>query len=180
MFEIFNYVTWVWFLNSFFGIKCNYLLVNNVIENLRYLKSEKKPSTYQLCRFSHDYIFLLRLLLHNFLASLGEPFIFCILINLCNQHQRFSTFFLDEENFECTLLVGSNSLWSRYWFFILFYFLYVLKVRQSRNQIMLSWILQKNERWISALEDYYFEVNTKESLSSCKKNIDSLFVLTLR
>ena len=26
----------------------------------------------------------------------------------------------------------------------------------------------------------YFKVNTKESLSSCKKNIDSHFVLTLR
>ena len=28
---------------------------------------------------------------------------------------------------------------------------------------MLSWILQKNERWISALEDYYIKVSTKES-----------------
>ena len=35
----------------------------------------------------------------------------------------------------------------------------------------------KNLR-ISALEVYYFKVSTKESVSSCKKNIDSLFVLT--
>ena len=26
---------------------------------------------------------------------------------------------------------------------------------------MVKWILQKNEHWISALEDYYFKVNTK-------------------
>ena len=26
---------------------------------------------------------------------------------------------------------------------------------------MVSWILQKNERWISALEAYYFKVDTK-------------------
>ena len=54
-----------------------------------------------------------------------------------------------------------------------------LKVRKSRKQIMLPWILQKNVRWISALEDYYIKVSTKESLSSCKKKIDSLLVLTL-
>ena len=29
---------------------------------------------------------------------------------------------------------------------------------------------------ISALEVYYFKVTTKQSLSSCKQNIDSLFV----
>ena len=33
---------------------------------------------------------------------------------------------------------------------------------------------------MSALEVYYFKVSTKESLSSCKKKIDSLFVLTLK
>ena len=32
---------------------------------------------------------------------------------------------------------------------------------------------------ISDLEVYYFKVSTKEKLSSCKKNIDSLFVLTI-
>ena len=38
----------------------------------------------------------------------------------------------------------------------------------------------KNERWISALEIYYFKVSTKESLPSCKKKIDTFFVLTLK
>ena len=33
---------------------------------------------------------------------------------------------------------------------------------------------------ISALEVYYFKVTTKQSLSSCKQNIDSIFVLTLK
>ena len=33
---------------------------------------------------------------------------------------------------------------------------------------------------ISVLEVYYFKVSTKQSLSSCKQNIDSLFVLTLK
>ena len=33
---------------------------------------------------------------------------------------------------------------------------------------------------ISALEVYYFKVTTKQSLSSCKQNLDSLFVLTLK
>ena len=33
---------------------------------------------------------------------------------------------------------------------------------------------------ISVLEVYYFKVTTKQSLSSCKQNIDSLFVLTLK
>ena len=55
-----------------------------------------------------------------------------------------------------------------------------LKVSKSRKQFMVKWILQKNEHWISTLEDYYFKVSTKESLSSCKKNIDSLFELTLK
>ena len=55
-----------------------------------------------------------------------------------------------------------------------------LKVSKSRKQFMVKWILQKNERWISALEDYYFKVSTKETLSSCKKNIDSRFVLTFQ
>ena len=32
---------------------------------------------------------------------------------------------------------------------------------------------------ISVLEVYYFKVTTKQSLSSCKQSIDSLFVLTL-
>ena len=36
-----------------------------------------------------------------------------------------------------------------------------LRVNKSKKQFMVSWILQKNERWISALEDYYFKVNTK-------------------
>ena len=38
--------------------------------------------------------------------------------------------------------------WSLPWYFSQS-FLPVLKVRQSRKQIMLSWILPKNERWIS-------------------------------
>ena len=33
---------------------------------------------------------------------------------------------------------------------------------------------------ISALEIYYFKVTTKQSLSSCKQNIDYIFVLTLK
>ena len=37
----------------------------------------------------------------------------------------------------------------------------LLKVSKSRKQFMVKWILQKNERWVSALEDYYFKVNTK-------------------
>ena len=44
---------------------------------------------------------------------------------------------------------------------------------------MAKWILQKNERWISALEDYYFKVDTKgESILFLQE--DNLpFVLTL-
>ena len=37
----------------------------------------------------------------------------------------------------------------------------LLKVSKSWKQLMVSWILSKNERWISALEDYYFKVGTK-------------------
>ena len=45
---------------------------------------------------------------------------------------------------------------------------------------MLSWILQKNERWISALEDYYFKVDTKrESIFFLQEDRLS-FVLTLK
>ena len=36
-----------------------------------------------------------------------------------------------------------------------------LKVSKSQKQFMVKWILQKNEHWISALEDYYFKFNTK-------------------
>ena len=50
---------------------------------------------------------------------------------------------------------------------------------KSRKQFMVSWILQKNERWISALEDYYFKINTKrESIFFLQEDRIS-FVLTL-
>jgi hypothetical protein len=45
---------------------------------------------------------------------------------------------------------------------------------------MVKWILQKNERWVSALEDYYFKVNTKrESIFFLQEDRLS-FVLTLK
>ena len=62
-----------------------------------------------------------------------------------------------------------------------FFFMYghingLLKVSNSRKQFMAKWILQKNERWISALEDY----NTKrESIFFFQEDRLS-FVLTLK
>ena len=48
----------------------------------------------------------------------------------------------------------------------------LVKVSKSRKQFMVKWILQKNEHWTSALEDYYFKVSTKESLYSWKNRLD--------
>ena len=54
-----------------------------------------------------------------------------------------------------------------------------LKVSKSRKQFMVSWILQKNERWISAMEVYYLKVNTKKSMFFLQEDRLS-FVLTLK
>ena len=56
----------------------------------------------------------------------------------------------------------------------------IAKGQLISKQNFKPYLLPKNELRISALEVYYFKVSTKESLSSCKKNIDSLFVLTLK
>ena len=55
-----------------------------------------------------------------------------------------------------------------------------LKVSKSRKQFMVKWILQKNERWISALEDYYFKVNTKRESMFFLQEDRLSFVLTLK
>ena len=57
---------------------------------------------------------------------------------------------------------------------------YLLKVSKSRKQFMAKWILQKNERWISALEDYYFKVNTKRESMFFLQEDRLSFVLTLK
>ena len=54
------------------------------------------------------------------------------------------------------------------------------KVSKSRKQFMVKWILQKNERWISALEDYYFKVNTKRESMFFLQEHRLSFVLTLK
>ena len=45
---------------------------------------------------------------------------------------------------------------------------------------MVKWILQKNERWVSALEDYYFKVNTKRESMFFLQEDRLSFVLTLK
>ena len=55
-----------------------------------------------------------------------------------------------------------------------------LKVSQFQNVLMKNQFGQNTNENISVLEVYYFKVTTKQSLSSCKQNIDSLFVLTLK
>ena len=59
--------------------------------------------------------------------------------------------------------------------YVFYKYFFLLKVSKFRKQIMVPKLLPKKTK-LTILEDYYFKVNTKESLSSCKKNIDSLFV----
>ena len=71
-------------------------------------------------------------------------------------------------------------------FYTILYFFHPLVLIMSlsmKNEFIRSSFLQKSRlkiTEISALEVHYFKVSTKESLSSRKKNIDSLFVLTLK
>ena len=56
---------------------------------------------------------------------------------------------------------------------------WILKVSKSRNEIVESELLPKIELRISALEVYYFKVDTKrESMFFLRKDIS--FVLTLK
>ena len=57
---------------------------------------------------------------------------------------------------------------------------FYLKVSKSRKQFMVSWILPKNEHWISALEVYYFKVNTKRESMFFLQEDRLSFVLTLK
>ena len=52
--------------------------------------------------------------------------------------------------------------------------------KMSLWKISLDKNSNENISKIFVLEVYYFKVTTKQSLSSCKQNIDSLFVLTLK
>ena len=55
-----------------------------------------------------------------------------------------------------------------------------LKVSRSRNKIVKPELLPKNELRISALEVYYFKVNTKRESMFCLQEDRLSFVLTLK